>query len=249
MSCATAIGSWSALVARLDAENTAARWAAKMPALRDLASVGDLAVWTQRGHRQADHALGALVQLAASDGGDDPDAVLAVLHLLWPGLRCIIQLVGTVENTAEELVAGQAVVEIRSYPWQRRNRRFAANLLMDIHSAVARELRVDCRSREPRDSEIVIDALDGDFWLSSLATDEDDLDVYDLFTWATRTGVVTEDEVRLLLEIEHAAEFLRRPRAAVADSHGWTTRTLDRRRHRALAALRDAAPAYLVAVA
>ena len=74
MSCATSIGSWSSLVVRLDAENTAAKWAASVPALRDLASVGDLAGRTQRGHQQSDDTLGALVQLAASDGGDDDGA-------------------------------------------------------------------------------------------------------------------------------------------------------------------------------
>jgi hypothetical protein len=248
MSCATSIGSWSALVARLDAENTAARWAANVPALRDVASVGDLAIWTQRGHSQADQVLCALVQLAALDGGDDPDAVLVVLHLRWPGFRYLIQLVGTVEQSAEELVAGQAVIQIRSYPWRRRPRRCAANLLLDTQAAVGRELRVSGRCCDPRDAEVAIDAMDREVRPVRLV-DEDALDVYDLFTWATRTRVVTVDEVRLLLEIELAAEYLRGPRAVIADLHGWTTRTLDRRRHRTLAALRDAAPAYLTAVA
>ena len=247
MSCATSIGSWPELVAWLDGDGAVARWAAREPELRELNSVGELARRTARADPRADAVLGALVRIAAADGGSDSDAVLVVLHLLWPGLRGLVRLVRTVEDNAEELVAGQAAIQIGAYPWRRRRRRYAANLLRDIHSAVARELRCDCRSPEPRDADVpLVDVIE---WRAGLSLDDDDLDVYDVFTWARRTGVVAPEDVRLLLEIEHAAEFVSRPRDAVAARHGWTARTLDRHRHRALNSLRAAVPAYLAAVA
>lgn len=249
MSCAPSIGPWSALVERLDARSTAARWAAIEPELRGLSSAGDLARWTERGQRRADRVMGALVRLAARDGGDEPDATLVVIHLLWPGLAFLVRRVRTIDQNAEDLVVGHAAIQICDFPWQRRKRRFAANLLMDIQSAVARELRCHTRSSEPREADVPLDPLRADRLLGVPGLDDDDLDINDLLTWATQTGVVAEDEARLLLEIEHAAEVSRRPRQLVADSHGWTTRTLDRRRHRALAALRTASPAYLAAVA
>jgi hypothetical protein len=174
---------------------------------------------------------------------------MVVIHLLWPALGYLVRRIRSFERTAEVLVAGQAAIQIRSFPWRRRTRRFAANLFLDIQGALTRELRCHCRSHEPRSADVDIDSLGDDEWPVCPGPGDGDLDVHDLLTWGMRTGVVTNDEVRLLLEIEYATELLPTPREAIAAARGCSIRNLDRRRHRALAALRAAGPAYLAAVA
>src|SRR4051812_19198432 len=101
MSCASSIGSWAALVTRLVADGAAVRWAGCEPDLHGLTSVADLALWTERGQPRSDGVLGALVRLASADGGDEPDAALVVMHLLWPALGYLIRRVRRFERAAE----------------------------------------------------------------------------------------------------------------------------------------------------
>jgi hypothetical protein len=94
--------------------------------------------------------------------------------------------------------------------------------------------------------------VDGDVTrlVQATASDEwEDLDVADLLRWAVRSGVDSAD-VALLVATE-CGRSLRERRADqhVAAAHGITTRTLYRRRHRTLTALRNIAPQYLAAVA
>ena len=87
--------------------------------------------------------------------------------------------------------------------------------------------------------------------LASAATSNEagDVDVADLLRWAVRSGVDASD-VALLVATE-CGRYLRQRSAdrQVAAAHGITTRTLYRRRHRTLTALRRVAPQYLAAVA
>jgi hypothetical protein len=73
------LGSWPALVARLDAAGRPHWWSAE-PALRELTTIQQLQDWTTAGNPQrADAVLGALVRLAAGHGAGDVEATLVVL--------------------------------------------------------------------------------------------------------------------------------------------------------------------------
>lgn len=146
------------------------------------------------------------------------------------------------------VVVGELACQIRRYPWRRRPRAIAANLRAETRRAVLAELRPRSR-RHPDRGEFL--TVDGDVTRLAQATvcDEEDLDVVDLLRWAVRSGVDPAD-VALLVATEWRRD-LREGGAdrRVAAAHGITTRTLYRRRHRTLTALRSMAPQYLAAVA
>lgn len=247
----TIVGSWPSLVARLDDDAVLARWAEAEPDLAGLTNVAELlAVWPEDG--ESDHAnvvLAALVRLAAVDGGRDDDALLLTLHLL-SGL--VWTMAGQFKDLSPDIVAvvvGELACQIRLYPWRRRPHAVAANLRAETRRAVLSELRPRCR-RHPDRGEFL--TLDGDVTQLASATagaQEEDVDVVDLLHWAVRSGVDSAD-VALLIATERARDLReRRTDQRVAAAHGITTRTLYRRRHRTLTALRNMAPRYLGAVA
>jgi hypothetical protein len=82
-----------------------------------------------------------------------------------------------------------------------------------------------------------------------VSDETEDIDVIDLLRWAVRSGV-DADDVALLVATE-CGRYLRQRSAdrQIAAAHGITTRTLYRRRHRTLTALRRVVPQYLAAVA
>jgi hypothetical protein len=247
----TIVGSWPALATRLDDESVLVRWAAAEPDLAGLTTVADLlAVWTEDGgYDRTNTVLAALVRLAAIDGGQDDDALLLTLHLL-SGL--VWTMVAQLEDLRPDIVAvviGELACQIRRYPWQRRPRAIAANLRAETRRAVLAELRPGSR-HHPKQVEIL--TRDGDITqLTSAAVSDktEDVDVADLLRWAVQSGV-DADDVALLVATE-CGRYLRQRSAdrQVAAAHGITTRTLYRRRHRTLTALRRVAPQYLAAVA
>jgi hypothetical protein len=246
----TIVGSWPALAARLDADAVLARWAKDEPALAGLTTVAELlAVWSEDGGSDCtDVVLAALVRLAAVDGGRDDDALLLTLHLL-SGL--VWTLAAQLQDLSPDIVAvvvGELACQIRHYPSRLRPRAVAANLRAETRRAVLAELRPRVR-RHPNWGEFL--TVDGDVTQLALATttDQEDVDVVDLLQWAVRSGVDCGD-VALLIATECARDLReRRADQRVASAHGITTRTLYRRRHRALTALRTVAPQYLAAVA
>jgi hypothetical protein len=84
---------------------------------------------------------------------------------------------------------------------------------------------------------------------AAISDETEDVDITDLLRWAVRSGV-DADDVALLVATE-CGRYLRQRSAdrQVAAAHGITIRTLYRRRHRTLTALRRVAPQYLAAVA
>jgi hypothetical protein len=247
----TIVGSWPALARRLDDEDVLARWAAAEPDLAGLTNVADLlAVWTEDGgYDRTNAVLAALVRLAAVDGGRDDDALLLTLHVL-SGL--VWTMVAQLEDLSPDIVAvvvGELACQIRRYPWQRRPRAVAANLRAETRRGVLAELRPGSR-RHSHQVEVL--TRDGDITqlTSAAVSDEtEDVDVADLLRWAVRSGVDAAD-VALLVATECSRDL--RQRSAdrqVAAAHGITTRTLYRRRHRTLTALRRVASQYLAAVA
>ena len=247
----TIVGSWSALAARLDDEDVLARWAAVEPDLAGLTTVTDLlAVWTEDGgYDRTNAVLAALVRLAAVDGGRDDDALLLTLQLL-SGL--VWTMVAHLEDLTPDIVvvvAGELACRIRRYPWQRRPRAIAANLRAETRRAVLAELRPGSRCHLDRVEVLTCGGDVARIASAAISDEAEDVDVADLLRWAVRSGVDASD-VALLIATE-CGRYLRQRSAdrQVAAAHGITTRTLYRRRHRTLTALRRVAPQYLAAVA
>jgi DNA-directed RNA polymerase specialized sigma24 family protein len=165
------------------------------------------------------------------------------------------------------LVVGQLTVQIRTFPWRRRTRAYAANLLLDTKAALWRELRPD-RRRGVEHREILVDPLDHQQvtrLLDSAAPDADPegLRLTDVLVWASRNQVAAAEDLALLAELGH--RHLARPadrehllvevgreiptQEDIARRLGITERTLRRRRDRALAALSEVSGRYLRDVA
>jgi len=268
--CPSVVGSWPVLVGRLDAAGVPASWGAVEPALSGLASVEDLSSWVAPDvdRDRVDAVLGALVRLAAADGGDDRDAVLVLLHLLSDGARALAARLRDLADEALLLVVGELTVQIRSFPWRRRTRAYAANLLLDTRAALLREL-CPGRGRRRVVREVLVDPLDqravaGLLDRAVAAPGEDASELAEMLVWAARTGVAPVEDLVLLAELAHP-----HPPAVLdrGDRHGHAVvgergtqgdvarrlqiceRTLRRRRDRALAALSAASESYLQAVA
>jgi hypothetical protein len=250
-------GSWIDLTDRLDAGGSLHRWARLEPALADVLDLPDLAGRLRPGTDpvRADELLGALVRLAAADGYDDADAVLVLLHLLGEGARALAVRLADLADDMLGLVVGELTVQIRAFPWRRRTRAYAANLLLDTKTALWRELRPHRTRTFPGAEEVLVDPTDARrvaelFDRSVPGPDSDgDLDLLDLLVWAKRTGVVDAENVALLLDVEHAREQGGAAQLRAAAEWGINERTLRRRRERTLTALQTASAAYLAACA
>src|SRR5688572_15443108 len=209
----TIVGSWPALVVRLDNDAVLARWAEAEPELSGLTTVAELlAVRSEDGGSdRANVVLAALVRLAAVDGGRDDDALLLTLHLL-SGM--VWTMAGKFKDLSPDIVAvvvGELACQVRRYPWRRRPRAVAANLRAETRRAVLAELRPRSR-RHPDRGEVL--TLDGDVTRLASATagdQEEDVDVVDLLQWAVRSGVDPAD-VAMLIATE-CARHLRERRA------------------------------------
>ncbi len=250
-------GSWTDLTARLDACGSLHRWARLEPALAGVLDLPDLAGRLRPGTDPAgaDALLGALVRLAAADGHDDPDAVLVLLHLLGEGARALAGRLCDLADDMLSLVLGELTVQIRAFPWRRRTRAYAANLLLDTKTALWRELRPHRTRTFPAAGELLVDPTDTRrvavlFDRSLPGPDGDgDLDLLDLLIWAKRTGVVDAEDLALLLHVEHAREQGGAAQLRAAAEWGINERTLRRRRERTLTALQAASAGYLTACA
>ncbi len=252
------LGDWSELVDRLDQANYPRRWSAQ-PGLAGLSSIGQLKDWTAPGQPQrADEVLGALVRMAALAGAGDSEATVVVMHLLRPGAYRIAEKLQHLVPDAFALVLGELAIQIRKFPIDRRTHAHAANLLMDTQMIVWRELRPYRTDLAHRQAELLIDPIDdarvadSDYGEPGLLEDpqrgpeDDELDLVDMLLWARRTGAVDAEDLAVLVELEYARETPGvSPQQHVATAHGWTVRTVQRRRDRALGALRACSADYL----
>jgi len=226
------LGDWATLSDQLDRAGTISRWVAAEPVFTELHSVAQLHGWWQRG--ESDAMIGALVRLAAADGGDDLDAATVLLHLLEPGARNLARRLARNRDDALGVVLGELACQIRIYPWRRRSRRFAAGLLLDTQHVLWRgELRP---SRE-----VLYDPLSPPVATEQPIADKE-TELIDILTWAAAAGIATAADVELLLSIFHAAPGTQALVAAKRDIH---VKTLRRRRDLTITALRSAADAFL----
>jgi hypothetical protein len=213
--------------------------------LTGLAGVDELAAVLVRGADpdRADRVVGALVRCAARDGGDDGDAVLLLLHLLSDG---VLALAGRLRGLGDVLVpavVAELTCQIRGFPWRRRTRAYAANLLLDTKHVLWDETSA-ARGRV----EEVLDPHSGDWEhragpVTGEPADADDPDLIDVLMWAARTAVAPPGDLALLLASERVPAGA--ARRAVAAEFGLHERALRRRRHRTLTALRAARDEYL----
>src|SRR3954452_4643705 len=102
-------------------------WRAWCRARPELADFDSLATIRRLKGAAEDQALGALLWLAAADGGDDQLAAVAVLHQLGGSVRVIARhFWHAAEGEAYGTVAGAMWEQIRAYHWCERNGRHAA---------------------------------------------------------------------------------------------------------------------------
>jgi hypothetical protein len=243
-------GSWPHLVDRLDRARRPSAWAAFDPALTGLSTVGDLPVMVAEPvpPARADDVIGALVRLAAADGRDDPDAVLVLLHLLSGGVHTLAAKLAHLGDNILLLVVSEMTCRIRRYPWRRRTRAHAKNLLLDTKQAL---LRGELRSGLPdQPAVLLIDPHELALRrINRAQNDAHGVDVVDLLLWAGGHGVAPLQDLLMLLDLEQRRGYGTATRHRVAHDLGVNERTVRRRRDRAITALRQSRWEYLATAA
>lgn len=242
------LGTWDDLATRLDSTATLAQWQLAEPALAGFGSIAEIG-----DADRTDEVLGALVRLAAADGGGCADAVLVVMQLLRPGAVRLAARLRSLDPEINWLIAGQLAVQIRSFPVSRRTRAFAANILLDTQAALLKELRPYAASSKRRVGVVTVDPaelVDVINEIAAAGTDTDDstTEVVDLLVWAERTGVLDPDDIAVLMNVT-ACDI---PAGVTGRAHaaavlGLSLSTVARRHNRAVAALVAARDAYLAA--
>lgn len=246
-------GSWQQLIARIDGRNALAGWAAvddRLAGVREVRRdvLPAVAAGPEKG--RADDVLGALVRVAAADGGDDPDALLLVVHLCSDWVVPLARQLADLSPGMVGLIVGELTCQIRAFDWRRRRRAVAACLKWDTRRAVLGEFLPGHERRRGWVERVV--APTNPVWEDTRLcppvahpADEADVDVADLLLWAVRRGADAAD-VTLLVRIEQTRD---RCRGHWWDELGVPRRTLYRRRARALRALREASRGYLAEAA
>lgn len=246
------------------------RWRAWCRARPELAAFDSLATIRRQRGTAEDQALGALLWLAATDGGDDQLAAVAVLHQLGGSVRVIARhFWHAAEGEAEGIVAGAMWEQIRAYNWRERTGRHA----QAIHHATRKSVRSVLLRDDSRWQSRGVIPLDPQSWFFEAALDESDQadeglstigpqdELQVLLLWSLREGVLAEDEVALLeslIEADRANPRITKwmrgacsvsavERAAAA--RGVCAKSVTRARDRAIAKLRQAAPIFIDEVA
>ena len=254
---------WPALAERVERSGRWPSWVAAEPVLASVAGLEEVvAIAADRDDPgRADVLLAALVRLGAADGGNDQDAAQAVALLLAGGAGRLAWQLRNLSEDIDEMVAGQVWLQIREFPWRRRRRAIARNILTDARRAVLADLGVDTASRR-RGVVVVlagtveVEAIDGG---SGILLEQvrpgrldDEITLVEVLDWATGEGVVTHQDAGILLELARleidgavrglnsAAEI-----RAVATHRGVSEKTVRRSRDRALRSLVNARQAYL----
>lgn len=219
-------------------------WCAISPTLRS-ADHRHLRSWLRAASLDAANAvLFELAALAATDGGDDPDAAIITAWALLPAACRIANELRDLDPDIDALVASQLWIEIRTYNWRGCSRASGTicaslrrNLLREWGRDAARErptlawpdvLEQLCQQPERAESdprEVLLQVLD----------------------WGVETGTIEHADRVLLLDMVDASASDPRHRSprrallgcssAVSSGLGVTARTVRRRSRRALDAL------------
>jgi len=247
-----------------------ARWVEAEPDLAVCAGLDEL-----HGLRGLDNdpPLGALVRLAAQDGGDDWLAAVALAHQMERGARHLMHSLRDLGDDVDEMVMAAFWVQIRCFPWRRRTRAYAANLMRDTRASVLDTLGQRRHPGDPRSCVLVDPQSPLVDWLSTpevmcrcqpvSSCEQATIELVELLDWALATGVIDRNDTALLLELIAAGEdvadqdtpWTKRgicTQAAVqkvAEGRGVCGKTVRRQRDRIVTALRESARRYLTEVA
>jgi hypothetical protein len=194
---------WRHLATSPAAAAALTRWSRLEPAIGGWADLDSLraAVHDRADLARGDEILAALVRLAAVTGHGDVLAARVVLQLLVPGAirlgQSLAPMIGD-PATSEAAVFAELTILIRTYPWQRRPRRIAANLLLD------------CRQRLIRHHHRVRPEISAGLSLHDtfpeVADSDERLALHDLLWWARRRGILSRFEAQLLVA-SHVADI------------------------------------------
>ena len=132
---------WQRLATTPTSRQALSRWQQVEPALAGHDNLEQLrsTVHNRSDLTTGDRALAALVRLAAAH--DDELAVRVVLQCLLPGALRLAQALSMLlggQAASEASVLAELSIGIRTYPWQRRPHRVAANLLLDVRQRLTR---------------------------------------------------------------------------------------------------------------
>jgi len=241
------------------------RWLRAEPSLAVLGSLPDL---RHRRGREADQLLGALVRLAAKDGGDDELAARAVVHQVGFDAQRIAYDLRDLGPDVDAIVLASLWIEIRTFPWRRRTRAYATSLRHATRRSALWHLlfkESDRKLVQLRPPEQITDiarvAVPGE--PAGLTGTESRQELVEYLNWCLGTGWITDDDATLMLELVLAgwetaeAGVLRLRRGAcsmyaievVASRRGVSGKTIVRERDRVLTLLRAAVVDYLRDVA
>jgi hypothetical protein len=245
---------WPELCARVDAQRGLERWARVEPVLAGFTELAAVAVdvHSSRDRAHVDDVFGALLRLAAADNGDDQDAALVVAHLMHKGSRSVAVSLADLSPDIDAVVATELWMQIRGYRWRHRRHSHALGLKNDTRAAVLREF-APARGGDGRRRQVSV-SPELVTWLSDAQVDdttgsdvsaqrEPEDELLDVLSWARGFGVLSDDDVRLLLEFELAR--LPGRRAEAAAEWGLSERTVRRRCSQAKQRLHEARMAYL----
>jgi hypothetical protein len=261
---------WSDLTERVERRGALAAWATAEPALSGVSTVEELAAAVRGGSPdEANELLGATVRLGARDSGDDEDAAMLAAHLLASRARQIAHQLRDLSSDIDALVASELWLQIRAFESGRRVW-YASRLIKRTRAALTADL-LPYRRRGVGAVVLLVDppalsAMDGSNLRLTAGARADslvwpaktDVGLLRLLAWAQRSGVVTAADVSLLVDLvaaghsgpchngglNSAAEV-----AEVAQRLGMSTKTVLRRRDRAVAALVRSRDRYLAEAA
>lgn len=188
------------------------RWCEQRPGVRVVEDLLELPTWIQSADRQAsDAVLHQLAELASPTGGNDVTAAAALAWLLLPGACVMAHRLRTLTHRIDEVVAAQLWLEVRSFPWQRQ-RKVAANIVMNTRRGVLRELGVgqSARDADPAWARAVPLSPDSTLWARVARQDPPPAapgcELADVLAWAMEHGFIDEASRALLLTLAVTAD-------------------------------------------
>lgn len=234
-------------------------WQELHPELR-VVDAGGLRAWLKLvPGEESDRVLCVLARRASKQGDDDHAARVALVWALLPGAGCLASRYRHVPNP-NFMVAEQLWIQASEFPWWTTSK-VAANVLARVRNEVLREIGASTRP-DPAERLYASSIQYVDTWRSHIVPTEptgaDEL--HDLLDHAVETQVITPwDRALLLVAVEvgyDASWALKRDSclggltgnafsAVVAQRVGCSARTVRRRIHLAIQALRDALPHLL----